>query len=76
MQIAWPGFLAACAIELVVFAVVDPAQLDWSGQPAGWSRQGVYTAGFFVFWAIAMAGCALTALLGGARQPAGDDGSR
>lgn len=64
MWIAWPAFLSACVMELVVFALVDPHDLHWAGQTLSLSRQGVYTAGFFVFWAICAASCALTALLG------------
>ena len=64
MWIAWPAFISACALELIVFAVVDPQSLHWSGQPLGLSRQGVYTVAFFVFWALSMVSSALTALLG------------
>jgi hypothetical protein len=46
-----------------VFAMVDPHDVRWTGQPLGLSRMGVYTAGFFVFWAVSAVGCALTALL-------------
>lgn len=60
--IAWPAFLAACVLELVVFAFVDP-ELQWSGRDLGWSRQAVYTASFFVFWAVSLGACALTTLL-------------
>jgi len=63
LWIIWPAFLAACALELLVFAFVDPAELQWSGRDLGWSRQAVYTASFFVFWAVTMAACALTTLL-------------
>ena len=63
LWVAWPAFLAACALEVLVFALVDPAELQWLGQPLGWSRQGVYTAAFFAFWAVTMAACAITALL-------------
>lgn len=63
MGLAWPAFLAACLLELVVFALVDPQDLHWTGQPLGLSRMGVYSAAFFVFWAISAVGCALTALL-------------
>ena len=63
MWIAWPAFLAACVLELVVFALVDPHDLHWSGQPLALSRQGIYTVSFFVFWAICMASSALTTLL-------------
>jgi hypothetical protein len=64
MWIAWPAFLAACALELVVFAMVDPHDLQWFGQPLALSRQGVYTLSFFVFWAISAVSNSLTALLG------------
>lgn len=63
MGLAWPAFIAACLLELLVFAVVDPHDVRWSGQPLGLSRIGVYSAGFFVFWAVSAVGCALTALL-------------
>ena len=36
MWIAWPAFLSACVHELVVFAAVDPNDLQWVGQPLGW----------------------------------------
>lgn len=64
MRIAWPAFLAACVLELLVFALVDPGELRWMEQGALPSRQGVYTLAFFVFWAIGMVACALTVLLG------------
>jgi len=63
MRVVWPAFLAACLLELVVFAVVDPAGLAWSERPLSLSAQGVYTLAFFVFWAISAAACALTLLL-------------
>ena len=63
MWIAWPAFLMAGVLEILVFAMADPQDLHWFGQPLALSRQGVYTAAFFVFWAIAMASSALTTLL-------------
>ena len=63
MAIAWPAFMAACVLELAVFAVADPLDLSWAGEPLGWPRQAVYTVAFFVFWAISLAACALTTLL-------------
>jgi hypothetical protein len=63
MWIVWPAFLTACVLELLVFAFVDPAELHWHGQPSGWSRQSVYTAAFFVFWAVSAIASASTALL-------------
>lgn len=50
MGIAWPAFLLAAVLEMLVFAMVDPGDLHWFGQPLDWSRQAVYTVAFFVFW--------------------------
>ena len=63
MAVGWPAFLAACVLELVVFAFADPLDLQWAGAPLGWSRQGVYSVGFFVFWLVSAAACAFTSLL-------------
>lgn len=63
MGLAWSAFLTACLLELLVFAMVDPHDLHWTGQPLGWSRMAIYSAGFFAFWAVSAVGCALTVLL-------------
>ncbi|MDF1485340.1 hypothetical protein PY257_09140 [Ramlibacter sp. H39-3-26] len=63
MWVAWPAFLMAGVLEMLVFALVDPQDLHWRGQPLGWSRDTVYALAFFVFWAVAMASSALTTLL-------------
>lgn len=63
MWIAWPAFLAACVMEMMVFALVDPGDLQWGGQPLALSRQGVYTLAFFAFWAVTAVASALTTLL-------------
>lgn len=63
MWIAWPAFLVAGVLEMLVFAVVDPQDLHWFGQPVGLSRQGIYTLAFFVFWGVTMLSSALTMLL-------------
>jgi hypothetical protein len=63
LWIMWPAFLAACALELIVFAFVDPLELQWSGQALGISRQAVYTGSFFVFWLVSIGACALTTML-------------
>ncbi|WP_324429047.1 hypothetical protein [Ottowia sp.] len=61
--IAWPAFLVAAALELMVFAVLDPEMLTLFGKPAGWSRQAVYTVTFLIFWFMMMVCSALTVLL-------------
>ena len=63
MWIAWPAFLVAGELEMLVFAMVDPADLHWFGQPLELSRQAIYTLGFFAFWLMTMASSALTTLL-------------
>jgi len=63
MWIAWPAFLVAAVPEKQEFAMVDPQDLQWFGQPIELSRLGVYTVAFFVFWAITMLSSALTTLL-------------
>ncbi|MGE4241186.1 hypothetical protein [Ramlibacter sp.] len=63
MSVLWPAFLCACALEFVVFAQVDPAELNWGLPALHLSRQAVYTVAFFVFWAISAVGCALSASL-------------
>jgi len=63
MWIAWPAFLMAAVLEFMVFAVLDPQALTLFGEPSGWSREGVYTVTFFIFWAVMMLSGALTTLL-------------
>lgn len=63
MWIAWPAFLMAGIVEMLIFAVVDPESLHWFGEPLRLSREGAYTLAFFVFWAIIMVSSALTTLL-------------
>jgi hypothetical protein len=63
MSIVWPAFLSACALQGVVFAVVDPLELLWFGHPLAWSRQSVYTAAFFVFWGCSALASGLTVVL-------------
>ena len=68
MWIAWPAFLVAGAVEMLVFAFVDPEQLHGAGgEPLQLSREAVYTLAFFAFWGATMASSALTTLL--ARSP-------
>lgn len=64
MWVAWPGFLVAGLLEVLVFAFVDPQDLHWFGQELDLSRQAIYTLAFFAFWALTMLSSALTTLLG------------
>ncbi|WP_157266744.1 hypothetical protein [Azohydromonas aeria] len=58
MMVAWPSFLMAAVLEMLVFALVDPRDLLDSGALAlDLSAMGVYSLAFFLFWAaIAAAG--------------------
>ncbi len=53
--ILWPAFLAACLLQALVFALIDPAEVHWPGHLLQPTRQGVYTVAFFCFWLIGMA---------------------
>lgn len=83
LGIAWPAFLAACLLELLLFGLFDPDEMLRNGQPAGLSRLAFQTAVFFVFWFACAASSALTLLLTGpapdgrpasSRRPRGDTG--
>ena len=64
MWIAWPAFLVAGAVEMAVFAFIDPEQLNGiGGEALELSRNAVYTIAFFAFWIAMMASSALTTLL-------------
>lgn len=62
-QILWPSFLAASALEMIVFALLDPAELGWTHEPHMWSVLGVYSVAFFLFWIFTIASSAVTAYL-------------
>ena len=41
----------AGVLEMLVFALVDPAQLQgWGVDASAWPRPAVYTLAFFIFW--------------------------
>ena len=63
MVVAWPAFLAACILEALVFALIDPLELTWGQAHLGWSRQTVYTLAFFVFWGVAAMAASVAVML-------------
>ena len=63
MWIAWPAFLVAAVLEMLVFAFVNPAELSWNGEHLQLSNQSIYTLAFFAFWGLAMVSSGLTTLL-------------
>jgi hypothetical protein len=52
LWVLWPSFLVAAVAELLVFAVIDPADLHLFGVPVEAGRMPLYTIGFFFFWAL------------------------
>jgi len=63
MWILWPAFLVAGVAEMVFFALVDPGELHFHGEPLELGRTAVYTVFFFAFWLLAAVSSALTCLL-------------
>ena len=63
MWVLWPAFLMASVAETLFFTVFDPADMHAFGVPVEFSRQGIYTAGFFLFWVLCTASSALTVFL-------------
>ena len=49
MWILWTAFLVAGLLEMMVFGMFSPEDMQWFGEPIALSRQGVYTVAFFVF---------------------------
>jgi hypothetical protein len=60
---AWPAFLMACVLELIVFALVDPADVHWLGHALPLARTSVYSLAFFLFWGVCFAGNGLMMFL-------------
>lgn len=67
--VGWSSFLAACLGTMLTFAALDPQVIiDGLGaepdDSAWWlTRTGLYSIGFFLFWAIAAVAGLLTAYL-------------
>ena len=61
--ILWPAFLVAAIADGIVFSLFDPRDMYVFGEPVELSRIGVYSIGFFLFWAFGAASSALTCLL-------------
>lgn len=63
-SVLWPSFLMAGVLEMLVFSLVDPAQLHWfGGAPVALGATTVYSLAFFVFWLVISLAGALSHLL-------------
>jgi len=63
MWVLWPSFLAAGIGTGIVFTLLDPTELVILGHPVTVSRNGIYSLGFFILWAICAAASALSCFL-------------
>ena len=63
MWVLWPSFLVAAAACAIFFTVFDPHDLHVFCLSVDAARTVIYTVGFFVFWAMAIASSALTVFL-------------
>jgi hypothetical protein len=62
--IAWPSFLMAGVLEMLVFSVADPDELrGFGGAFNELSPSAIYTLAFFCFWVIVALASSLTLLL-------------
>jgi hypothetical protein len=65
MAIAWPSFLMAGVLEMLVFSMVDPGALHWlGGAPVELGATALYSLSFFVFWTVIACAGVMTQLLG------------
>ncbi|WP_341675343.1 hypothetical protein [Niveibacterium sp. SC-1] len=55
IQVLWPSFWVAAVAEAVFFAVIDPRELFFFGEPVNFSPTATYSIGFVAFWAICAA---------------------
>ena len=61
--VLWPSFLVGGVAEALFFTLFDPHDLRLFGEPVEWTRQAVYSVGFFLFWGVCAAASALTLFL-------------
>ena len=69
IAVAWPAFLVAGLLEMLVFAFVNPESLQTlGGATLPLSPTAIYSIAFLLFWACVALACWMTLLLGrGAR---------
>jgi len=72
MRIVWPAFLVSAIAEFVFFSLFDPFELHFFGAPLDFSREAIYTMGFFGFWGLAIASSAMTVALEGVGDESDD----
>jgi len=64
LLVAWPSFVIAGVLEMLVFSAARPEDMKGlGGVLADMTPTGVYTVVFLCFWAICAAGTLLTLIL-------------
>lgn len=76
-QVLWPAFLVAGVLEMVVFALVDPASV----RVGGWEPESTtaYSLAFITFWMLVATASGMSQWLRGAQpvlQPVTTRGAR
>jgi hypothetical protein len=60
IAVLWPSFLMSGLATILLFTLIDPAELVIQHRSVEISRLGAYSIGFFLFWILTAATCALT----------------
>lgn len=60
IQILWPSFIVAGAMDVLMFALLDPLELMYQGAALFDSRLSAYSTLFFIFWLFGAASSVLT----------------
>jgi hypothetical protein len=65
--VLWPAFMAACMLEILVFAGFDPHDIHLFGLTFESDRETIYSVAFLAFWAVTTVSGVITWILA---QPA------
>ena len=60
IQILWPSFIVAGAMDVLLFAFCDPMQVIYQGAALFDSRLAAYSTSFFIFWLLGASSSVLT----------------
>lgn len=77
LVVAWPAFLMAGVLEMLVFALVDPGTLRWfDGEALDLSPTAIYSLAFLTFWWVIGVAGGITQLLQMTASEVNADSSR
>lgn len=55
IAVLWPAFVAACLLEIIVFAAFDPHEFHAFGLSVEAGRDTIYSIAFLAFWFVTSA---------------------